>query len=109
MSLRSKKSIPRAGSPEGTAIWSIGSLAIFSSVEKLNRKMQAIESERGSWGIMVDSDPLARLWQTYHLETHYLFTGLRSRDAGGSTKSAHRVESGHESDSSCEQASEEST
>ena len=29
MNLRSKKSIPRAGSPEGTAIWSIGLLGFF--------------------------------------------------------------------------------
>ena len=29
MNLRSKKSIPRAGSPEGTAIWSIGLFADF--------------------------------------------------------------------------------
>ena len=31
MKLRSKKSIPRAGSPEGTAIWSIGLLAFILS------------------------------------------------------------------------------
>jgi hypothetical protein len=34
MNHRSKKSIPRAGSPEGTAIWSIGLLAFISHIAR---------------------------------------------------------------------------
>ena len=78
-------------------------------VDALAGQMQMLEKDRrkGAWGIAVDRDREAVLWQKCNAEIFWMFRGLHWRGAAESGESSPRDVSPRETASAVEQASEQ--